>query len=367
MSILRFHLVRMAILLSILPASALFGQKMLPPGQVDYSGVEQFWKTLELLSANSEPTPEEWDHLFTTPCYAYIAKGGRAEQIKKRFMLAYMPSLKDEKERALSKNNYEARIIKHLDHVNTHKAHIHKYIDSLKKVDILINALKLTQNYLPANFVKENKESYPPVAFGIFEPDGQANSKMIAVDIAFAQLIDFNAFFAHEAHHFFISKIRRPMKPAEGGEEHILKTIRQLHFEGIADLIDKKGIIATPDTLKEAEDWYAFHYKNHYNKARATFQKLDHLIGLCADGIDRDKNGKLVAEALHFGTHPEALHMSMLIEDTYGREKIIQLLNSPFDFFRAYRRAAKKNPSRGWVFSQKTMRYLAQLETRYGG
>ena len=337
--------------------------QILPPGTVDFSGVDAFWKVSESLQLNKLPAESAWDSLFNTPCYAYLRQNENRNVLMQRFIKAYLPS--NEESKTSAQNPYEERIKNHLITAGHQRKSIERFVDSLRRIDLLKNSLPLTQQYLPDGFVKDKTELYPPIAFGIFEPDGKADGEIIVIDAAFAMDIDLTKFLAHEAHHFFMSKIRSKMRKAPEGVEEILRSIRQLHLEGIADLIDKRSILATPATLTEKDDWYAFHYKNHFNNAKKTFSSIDSLLSVCSDSVDLPLNGGKIWRSLHFGTHPEALHMSLLIEDTFGRDSILASLKNPFDYFRLYREAAIKDPGRGHVFSEKSMNYLERLEKEY--
>lgn len=337
----------------------------LSPGRIDYQGFNKFWPISDKLSADQTPSNLEWEELFDTACYQKIKQDYNEELMKQRFNIAFMPSLKRERDSVLSVGSYESRILNHLINARQSKVEIHHFIDSLKAQPFLKNALELTQTYLPGNFIVENKNLYPPVAFGIFEPDGKADSEIIAIDAAFARSIDFQRFLAHEAHHFFIGKIRKKMREASGADSYMLRTIRQLHLEGIADLIDKKQILDLPDTLEERDNWYSFHYRRHYKSARETLKKVDSLIAILQSPHASEETGKKIWNSFHFGTHPEALHMALLIESTFGKDHIIKDLSNPFEFLRSYQKAAISAPENGHVFSKNTLEYFDYLEDTY--
>jgi len=336
----------------------------LAPGEIEFEGVEYFWNIVEKIEKNNEPTIQDWDQLFGTVAYNYLAKESGRELIIDRISIAYSPQKASERNEILTKNNYESMILEHLNKARSNRIIIEKYTDSLRHAPLLSNSLKDTQKYLPKHFINRHKDAYPSLAFAIFEPDGKANNEIIVVDVAFARQIDLKLFLAHEAHHFFISKIRKQMKSAEDNMEYILKTIRQLHLEGIADLIDKRGILTSPETLSEDENWYAYHYKNYYNNARQTFSKIDHLIQNYNVSGNEDI-GESIWKTLHFGTHPEAMHMALLIEKAFGRQHIITLLENPFDYLRSYQKAAILYPDEGWVFSDASMSFFNGLEKSY--
>lgn len=332
----------------------------LKPGEINYFGVDLFWGIMHDLTQDQDPGKAKWDALFETACYTYISKSTSRERLINRFEIAFMPSRVDEKKKYIANGGYNAMILQHLEKVRKNESLLKAYADSMKRTSMLESALELTKKYLPEGFIQQNPELYPSVSFGFFEPDGQASSKIIAIDLGFAQSIDFKAFLAHEAHHFFVGNVRRQFKETESDVSYVLQAIRQLHLEGMADLIDKKQILELPDDLKESDNWYAYHYRIHYKNAQETFSKIDQWL----QG-DLDETGKKIWQALHFGTHPEALHMALLIEDTFGKDHIIDIIPNPFDFFRSYQRAAKLHPDRGWVFSDAAMAKLELLEKEY--
>lgn len=337
----------------------------LSPGRIDFNGLDKFWAISDELSADQLPSDLQWEALFDTACYRKIRQVYPETQMKQWFKIALMPSLDRDRDSALSIGNYQSMIINHLINARLSKLAIRSFIDSLKQQPFLENALVLTQSYLPENFVQANKDLYPPVAFGIFEPDGKADSEIIAIDAAFAMRIDFHRFLAHEAHHFFMGKIRKEMREASEADTYVLRSIRQLHLEGIADLIDKKQILDLPDTLEEKDNWYSFHYRRHYKAARETLKKVDSLIAKIHSSSASEETGKKIWNSFHFGTHPEALHMALLIESTFGKEHIIKDLSNPFEFLRSYQKAAISAPEKGHVFSKNTLEFFDYLEDAY--
>lgn len=329
---------------------------------IDFKGVDVFWSIMEDLQKDQEPSDSDWNNLFSTPCYTYIIQSTSPKVLKKRFRLAYMPKLFKEREAIIEKGGYNARILNHL--ISVDKKQIARYVDSVQGNPFIEKSLLLTSEYLPKNFIKENKGLTPTISFGIFEPDGQASRDIIAMDIWFAMGIDVLKFFAHEAHHSFISNIRRPTKKVDDeGLRFLLMSIRQLHLEGIADLIDKREIIANADVTEE-EDWYGYHYNNYFKETKETLKKIDDLL-VESSSLNDNPKGKEIWNLLHFGTHPEAMHMALAIENTFGKDHIIAILDNPFKLFWSYQKVAHIRPQLAHKFSQESMDYLKSLEAQY--
>ena len=74
---------------------------------------------------------------------------------------------------------------------------------------------------------------------------------------------------------------------------------------------------------------------------------------------------KEIWNLLHFGTHPEAMHMALAIENTFGKDHIIAILDNPFKLFWSYQKVAHIRPQLAHKFSQESMDYLKSLEAQY--
>ena len=43
---------------------------------LDFSGMDEFWKISSTLTKNAEPAKEDWDKLFNTPGYSTLTQSG---------------------------------------------------------------------------------------------------------------------------------------------------------------------------------------------------------------------------------------------------------------------------------------------------
>jgi hypothetical protein len=338
---------------------------VLTTSRLDFTGIYVFWEIVEQLAQDKHPSTKQWDLLFGTPGYTYLEQESGRELLMDRFKTAYMPSMSSNREEVLSKGGYQSIIINHLVSLYQNKVELIQFADSLKRQQILENALGFTKVYLPEDYINTHPHLSPPIAFAFFEPDGKANGEIIVVDLAFARKINLNLFLAHEAHHFFMANIKRKMKDASNeNDQYLLRTIKRLHLEGIADLIDKKEILKLPEDITEEDHWYEYNYRKYYNLAPNTLSRVDSLISNTKHS-EYEGLGKTVWSSFHFGTHPEALHMALLIERSFGIERILSVLDNPFEFLESSQKAALKNPEEGWIFSNKPMSYFRQLERIY--
>ena len=79
----------------------------------DFSGITQFWNIVSILKSNQQPGSSDWDNLFNTPGYKILTSGEFSRQFFiNEFTLVFMPSKKDELQKALA----SGRDLAHLNH-----------------------------------------------------------------------------------------------------------------------------------------------------------------------------------------------------------------------------------------------------------
>lgn len=330
---------------------------------VDYAAMDIFWQMVDEWEQDKEPGEEMWQALFATPAYRYLTTVEDKEALfRHHFPIVFMPS--NEVKRDSIEQAGPDRYFSHYLLVARERAAIQAFESELRARPLMDNALALTRDFLPPGML--DTRDIPPVAFGIFEPDGKANGDIVVVDLAFARMIDLTAFLAHEAHHFYKSELNRMRQPDDGDEHKpLLRAIRQLQTEGVADLIDKRNLLETMYQTATDESWYGARYKEYARGAAGTFAEMDSLIQDLANNPERvGPNSVSVWNSLPFGAHPHGGVMAYMVEKALGTQAIIETLENPFSFLREYNRAAILTPG-AHVFSDRTMNYLALLESRY--
>ena len=341
---------------------------------VNFSGMDQFWKIVDSMEKDIEPTEEQWNALFRTPGYSYLVNVEHKNDLFKRlFPLVFMPSRQHELEKKLEEDNMDAKYyLPHYLKVKENRAGLIKLQSEFENKDLLGEALKRTRQYLPPGVI----ERFPPptVAFVIFEPDGHADPSVIAIDLLYAlNKDDLIGFIGHEAHHYYLGTIAKGKLPDRNSDEYYLfRSINQLRLEGMGDLIDKTDILnekADPGKDEKAQR-YRKDFRRLYYETPETFRRIDQLISEISDDPSKMKeNARKVWDLLPYGAHPSGYFMSRALVDHVGRNVLIKEMVNPFAFIRLYnkvaKKAMKKSQGKYYVFSDKTMDFLSKFEKQY--
>lgn len=341
---------------------------------LDFTGVERFWLIVELLEKDIQPSDEQWDSLFDTLGYRYLVKvEGKGNLFKKYFPLAFMPSKKEELAKELASDTFPVRhYLRHYLAVKEKRNELDKFQNELKEKNLLENALVSARQFLPKGVIE--KYPPPPVTFAVFEPDGKADESVIVIDLLYAtRNSNLTLFVAHEAHHYYLGKFSKLKGLDRDADEYLmLRTIKQLSFEGIADLIDKSSILdeAAYRNRSEGARNYQKDFIRIYNQSLEIFRQIDELIRESADSPAKLKeNSKKMWSLLAYGGHPNGFYLAQTIVENLGKDVLIEQMKNPFECLRLYNKAAKKaseaKKENYFVFSKKSMNFLKNFEKKY--
>jgi hypothetical protein len=336
----------------------------------DFSGVDQFWKMVETFERDVEPTEEQWGSLLETPGYNYLIKVEGKEKLFKRYLpIVFRPSKKAELTRVLANGGDDLRYVTHYLNVKARREELIQFQKRLQNRPLMNLALQRTSRYLPDGVVTK----YPPptVFFAIFEADGKATDSFIVVDLLFARNVGVLAFIAHESHHYYVERISKLKTPErEAKDYYLIHAVDQLRLEGVADLIDKPGMLR--EVASHAKDqwlrWYASEYKKQYLRSNRILEQIDNLIADMSVNPDKlEENSKRVWDLLPFAGHPTGYYMARAIVEDLGKDAVIKNIGNPFAFLRQFNRAAKMRTTKRkhHILSDRTIDYLNILEGKY--
>src|SRR5687768_3485718 len=83
--------------------------------QVDFTGVDEFWRIAGLLQRDIEPDSAQWNALFATPGYTALdAREQRRGAITLGMRSAFKPSLHATRDSILGTNTWTARVVRHM-------------------------------------------------------------------------------------------------------------------------------------------------------------------------------------------------------------------------------------------------------------
>jgi hypothetical protein len=89
---------------------------------LDFSGVDEFWKITSILVQDIEPDENDWNALFNTPGYSILTESEFSKDyFKNYFRLAYMPNKKDMLREELGKPHWRVQYLRHMTTVLSQK------------------------------------------------------------------------------------------------------------------------------------------------------------------------------------------------------------------------------------------------------
>jgi hypothetical protein len=330
-----------------------------PAFEVDMSAVDLFWSITDVLARDEAPDSAAWRALFATPAYAALQND---ERIRSNIELVFRPSNAARLDSTYAQANYwRRRDLDHLIHVRETKAELRDYQATLDIDRAIRQGIAEASVFLAEGAADEPP---PPIRFVIFSPDARVMRGNIIFDLAYTRGLGFDLLakvMGHEFHHFLVDTRLRLPEPTSAYFP-LLRAIRQLQVEGVADLVDKP----TSDSLRAGDPDWQQQFRAPFATTTERLAALDTmLVELAGDTARLVEHGnRALNELFPMGGHPNGYAMARLIEEVLGREAIIGALDNPFEFFRSYDRAARAS-GRGHAFSSAALAYLAELEQMF--
>lgn len=327
--------------------------------QVDVLGVDHFWAVADRLAADSEPSPEAWRRLLDAPAYRQLNRDARLQRMLR---LAYQPSAQLTRDSILRTGSYDAHVLEHLRRVPTERARLQRFRDSLISVDLVSAAGHLAQAYLPPGQL--DRRPPPVIAFGIYGPEAYGAELGITMDLLFA--LDRGPYLlpilAHEVHHVHVASLTTFRLPERSSPAFVLlQALRNLANEGTADRINLRFPVSPPAMTAAA----APAYNSAYNQAHSTLLGIDSLLTqIGQDTAMLRRAGAELSNRLVYAGHPVGAYMAERIEETLGRQALIEILGNPFAFLRTYNDAEGHRAGRK-PFTAATLALVSSLESQF--
>jgi hypothetical protein len=364
----RFRLtIRLAVLLAVTLAVAADAQPpsradtTRPEAGLDFSGVDEFWKIVDVLTRDVEPTEAQWHALLATPGYR-LAEINIGTTMRQDLEVAFMPSRRAEFDSLARLGNFRASRLEHLVRAASRRAQLDSLREFLSRTSPVADALRLAQQFLPPGATSVGEP--PPVVFAIFGSDAYAQERGIVVDLLLVLQTPLIPMLAHEFHHAYLG--RQSRVPSIGEDQTadavLATTLLRMRNEGLADLIDKPYPLMSADPVRAA---YVQRYNDEYARTPATLRIVDSLLAVAADDSTQFAAvGQRVRTLLWSGGHPNGAYVARTIYETFGRDSLFPAVYNPAAFLRTYAAAERKhgNPA---PFSPKAMTVVRRLEERY--
>jgi hypothetical protein len=349
-----------AILLLVV-AAAIAGCSDPPPVNpgFDFSAMAPFWTVHDSLTADREPSAEEWAALLDTPGYRALTRSEFTNEFfQQAFRLTFMPSMKDDLESALG-DERQARFLRHYLDASQRRDELERHFVHLQSTSIVAPIIQRTLEYLPSVKV----EGSPRVAFVIFANDGRAYEPIV-IDLLASVSWDIESFLAHEFHHWYRNRLRIiDLDRVDDADADLLLTLDQIQAEGIADMIDKRAWLVEGANPPQGAERYAALYRQYLQATPELLKALDSLLLQYAGSPEtRAAIGAQIRELVPQSGHPTGFFMAALIRDQLGFEGLITDVGNPFAFLRAFDRAAAQGNYPELRLSAEAMAVLDDLE-----
>lgn len=345
---------------------------------IDATGLDQFWRIHDLLAADTAPTDEQWEAMFTAPGYAQLDRvERRSAWMKPVFAMAYQPSIRDEQRDWGRLEEYvTTMVLPHLRQVGEHRDELGAFVSQFSGPETLETAIAAAQQWLPEGAA--DPALAPPAFLVIVDGDGKALGSSIVMDAyglsCYPEPVHF---LAHELHHIF----RGPLElvrheEVEPAHLALITVLTQLEEEGVAEMIDKPAITFGDEPLPERTKRHPMmsmvwsRYQRIADDAPELLRELNNALTTIAQNpINAGPEGERIASLIPPMTrHSLGMFMAHTIEQRLGRDVLIETVGDPFAFALAYAEATyveNNDLTRTPSFSDDAIDLLVHWQEKY--
>ena len=361
---------RRLIALLLLGSSTAFAQTSAPPRSpmpatgLDFSAIDQFWRVVDVLTRDADPTDAQWQTLLSTPGYQ-LAQMAIGPVVKEDLELAFKPSRRSAFDSLTKLQNDRAGRLTHLVRARSLRAQLDAYRDSLSRSAPIAEAVRTAARFLPPGATSTGEP--PFVAFAIFRNDGYSLGPGVVVDLLNAYESNLVLFLGHEFHHTYVGRAQEAaLGGAPRGDDSTDRSLRMaiaaLRNEGIADLVDKPYPLTWPNPVRAS---YVKRYNDEYTKTPETLRQLDSLLEVVGDdSTQMSAAGQRARTLLWSNSHPSGAYVARTIYEQFGIDSLYPGVSNPAAFLRTYTAAVqlRGNPP---PFTPRAWRVIESFERRY--
>ena len=333
----------------------------MPATGIDFSGVDQFWKIVGVLSRDVEPTEDQWRALLNTPGYR-LAQVNLGQVMREDLDITFKPSRRAEYERLTSGDDEHSLQLQHLARAAARRVELMAFQDSLAHATLIADAVAIAARSLPPGATRNG--SPPLVAVALFRDDGYSLPQGIVIDLLNVRGINLATNLAHEFHHSYVNRLAKPLPPWSDTAQDagLRKALYDLRNEGLADLIDKPHPFSSPNRGLAG---YVARYNTEYARTPDVLRQIDALLSAAADDSTRIADLAMRAQMLFWSNgHPNGAYIAREISETFGVDSLRAAAFDPAVFLRIYA-SAERAHGRPSPFSPKAWRVIDRLDARY--
>jgi hypothetical protein len=305
--------------------------------------------------------------MFETPGYRTLEERDRADRFFKRLLpLALSPSAAERRQETVAQQPGLVILLDHLRAAFERREELEAFRQRLEDRPLLDRALAGASAWLPDRAAE--RLGTAAISFVIYQPDARGYDRIV-MDLLLAFELEsiFELLLAHGTHHVLRSRIQGPREWSALPEADLLFALDNLQAEGVADLIDKRAMLQIEDwgegTSGRAFQAMSDGFRQELERAQVRLQQVDRILAdYSIDPTAAKELGKKLRETLVMGGHPVGYHMATAIVSADHRERLIEHVADPFDFVRAYHKAAGADPGSHHRFSAPALEGLARLQ-----
>src|SRR5690349_17172254 len=209
----------------------------LPTTGLDFTAIDEFWRVVDVLKTDAEPTDAQWQALLETPGYR-LAQTILGPVEREDIELAFKPSRHAAFDSLAKLPNDRASRLTHLVRAASLRPQLNAFRDSLVHSAPVAEAVRTAQRFLPPGATSVGDP--PFVAFAIFRNDGYSlGPPGVVIDLLNAYESNLTLFLAHEFHHTYLARLEEAAlgtaTRADNPDDRALRrSIVALRNEGIA-------------------------------------------------------------------------------------------------------------------------------------
>ncbi|MEO6347802.1 MAG: DUF5700 domain-containing putative Zn-dependent protease [Aquaticitalea sp.] len=337
---------------------------------MDFKPLDAYWDLIEPLKKGDSLSHETWKAFLDIEAnHIYVENQGfnadYLERLRKTMEYVYMP-----KNDSLLKVRIAAIEKDPASYWLTYKVYVYKkyeqelkaYEKKLQDPSYLDAMYDQTFGWLPKNLQK--KDANTQFYLLGFENDAIAGGGVIIAtlwDLYNQDRINFGSTAGHEMHH----NLRKPIdfKNVAETDLGVLYFLNSVLNEGTADMIDKPANIALeaqlPNELR-LKDFLLFQADSIVSVVDADITQMAASHGTVYQS-EKDYRNLLRWTS----GHCPGFYMADIIVRNGFKKKLIQNIRNPFAFIYLYNKAAKKDAEKPTLFSDTSIAYIKELETKY--
>lgn len=332
--------------------------------QVNTEAIDAYWTIVDQLKVDREPSPREWEAFFNLPGNRLALKSyknvkERRDSIRMALQLVYMPGRRGQLQ-ATHVDPFLENILYTRDHEETVKAHV----AFLKEGPAVVDSMyQLAYRFLPSHRQKKLK-NLKAYYIGPLTHDSRAEEGAFFVNTAAeARYYPKRTVYvgAHELHHLLLRQ-QQGYKIATDAHARYVAVVfmaKSLHREGIADLIDKKHLLA-----QEEDTLYRPLIEKRLQQSDSMIRKLNAEL----ERLARTPEEKAEASTLiTYAGHAPGQYMGLVIERNGYLPELLQTIHRPFNFLYIYNKAAQKDSGQPPTFSPAALTFLRSVENLFVG